>query len=86
MKTRFGSVILVLDLLVEYRAAVSDLDTQVGDLSLQKRNPSEEEWFIAETVSKTLKPVTQSCCAVQESQGYFISDTLNAIFFICDKM
>ena len=59
VKMRFGSILLMLDRILEYRKAFGICYGQ-SQVDLQLRNPSATEWHVAQRVFECLMPVMET--------------------------
>lgn len=78
--TRFGSVVFMLQMLVEYKDAVDICYSRNPDVSLRERTPTFVEWEVAtKNITQLLKPVLKCCQNNQGQKHWLLSDAVMSI-------
>ena len=78
VKSRFGSILLMLDRILEYRKAINICYGQSQEVDLQVRNPSVTEWHVAQRVFECLMPIMETCVLNQATESWLLSDTISS--------
>ncbi len=86
MKTRFGSILLMLKRIIEYRDAVTICYGQSSQVDLQVRNPSVTDWHVAQRVFECLKPIMDTCILNQATESWLLSDTISSCVMLTAEL
>ncbi len=85
LKKRFGSILLMLKRILEYREAVTICYGQSSQVGLQVRNPSVTEWLVAQRVFECLMPIMDTCILNQATESWLLSDTISSCVTLTAK-
>jgi hypothetical protein len=77
--TRFGSVVLMLKMLIDYKEAVNLCYSTNPDATLRDRAPTFAEWEVATQVCQLLDPVLKCCIQNQGRKYWLLSDAIKSI-------
>ena len=83
VKTRFASVLIMLQRLFEYRVAVEICYGQSSNIGLKKRCPAVTEWRVVESVLCATKPIQDVCTANQGINHWLLSYAIYSTIQIC---
>jgi hypothetical protein len=74
VKTRFGSKVMYLRRLYDYKAVVNDC--YGSKTHLKSRVPSDMEWSVVEEVLEITEPIFKICILNQSKECWFASDAI----------
>ncbi len=78
VKTSFGSILLMLERIIEYRDAVNIWYGQSSQVDLQVRNSIVTEWHAVQRVFECLKPIMDTCIFNQAKESWLLSHTMSS--------
>ena len=86
VKTRFWSILLMMDRIFEYRKAAIICYAQSQEVDLQLRNTSATEWRVAQSVLGCLMPIMGTCVLNQATKSWLLSDTIPSCVTLTAKL